>query len=287
MNKYAINIKIKIIDKRRNILIGLIYNKEKKRASELFKYILEWYKNNNIEVVTDMENINKNINFIMILGGDGTILGIAKKVFPLEIPIIGINLGRLGFLTSIEKDDIDKYLYKTLKKEDFIIENRIMLQLEIYRDKELLYSDIALNDVVLSRNYLEGMLGFKVGISNSHVDEFFADGYIISTPTGSTAYSLSAGGPILAPTMEAILLTPICPHTLYARPIVVDSKEEINVVLTTKGRESLIYVDGQRHYKLKENNALVIKKSDIATKTIRFSDRTFFEVLGEKIGKRK
>lgn len=268
-------------------MIGLIYNKEKKGASELFEYILEWYKNKNIEVAIKIEDVNKDIDFIMVLGGDGTILGTAKKVFPLEIPIIGINLGRLGFLTSIEKDNIDKYLHKTLKKEDFVIENRIMLNLEIYEKEKLLYKDIALNDVVLSRDYLEGMLGFKVEISNSYVDEFFADGYILSTPTGSTAYSLSAGGPILTPTMEAILLTPICPHTLYVRPIVVDSKEEIKVVLTMKDRESLISVDGQRHYKLKAGNTLIVKKSEISTKTIRFRDRTFFEVLGEKIGKRK
>ena len=287
MNKYTINIKIKLVRKRRNILIGLIYNKEKKGASELFEYILEWYKNKNIEVAIKIEDVNKDIDFIMVLGGDGTILGTAKKVFPLEIPIIGINLGRLGFLTSIEKDNIDKYLHKTLKKEDFVIENRIMLNLEIYEEEKLLYKDIALNDVVLSRDYLEGMLGFKVEISNSYVDEFFADGYILSTPTGSTAYSLSAGGPILTPTMEAILLTPVCPHTLYVRPIVVDSKEKIKVVLTMKDRESLISVDGQRHYKLKAGNTLIVKKSEISTKTIRFRDRTFFEVLGEKIGKRK
>lgn len=162
-----------------------------------------------------------------------------------------------------------------------------MLDLKIYLEGKVIHEDIALNDIVLSRNYLEGMLGFKVDISNSTVDEFFADGYIVATPTGSTAYSLSAGGPILTPTMDAILLTPICPHTLYARPLVINGEEEVEVTLTTKDRNSLISVDGQRHFTLSGDEKLVVTRSNIVTKTIRFKERTFFEVLGEKIGKRK
>ncbi|MCI0502070.1 MAG: NAD(+)/NADH kinase [Fusobacteria bacterium] len=268
-------------------MIALIYNKNKKGALELYNYIYEWYTTRGHEVITNIKSIDLSIDFVMVLGGDGTILGTAKEIYPLQIPIIGINLGRLGFLTSVEKENIDTYLAKTLDKNNYVIDERIMLDLEIYYDDKITYKDVALNDVVLSRNYLEGMLGFKVEISDTKVDEFFADGYIISTPTGSTAYSLSAGGPILTPTMEAILLTPVCPHTLYARPIVVDGSANIKITLTSVGRESIISVDGQRHYPLNNNSALVIRKSDVVTKTVRFNDRLFFEVLGEKIGKRK
>lgn len=268
-------------------MIGILYNKEKEGAFELYEYIKNWYLQNGKIVVTDINELTDDCEFLVVLGGDGTILSTASLIQPKVIPILGINLGRLGFLTSVEKQNIDIYLEKSLDSNNYTIEKRIMLDVEILNDGNVIYKDIALNDVVFSRNYLEGMLGFLLKVSEVEVDEFFADGYIISTPTGSTAYSLSAGGPILTPEMDVILLTPICPHTLYARPIVVNASEEIEAVLTSVGRKSIVTVDGQRHYKLDNKSSVKINRSDIITKTIRFKDRVFFKVLGDKIGKRK
>lgn len=268
-------------------MIGVIYNEEKEGALELFRYIVEWYEKHGKKVVTEISEMTDQCEFLVVLGGDGTILRTASLIKPLVIPLLGINLGRLGFLTSIEKENIDAYLLKSLDKDNYMIEDRIMLDLEIMDDGKCMYKDVALNDVVFSRNYLEGMLGFLLKVSDVIVDEFFADGYIISTPTGSTAYSLSAGGPILTPEMDVMLLTPVCPHTLYARPIVVNGTEEVSVILTSVGRNSIITVDGQRHYKLNDKSSVRVKKSSATTKTIRFKDRVFFNILGEKIGKRK
>ncbi|MDD2370742.1 MAG: NAD(+)/NADH kinase [Firmicutes bacterium] len=268
-------------------MIGIIYNEQKKGSKDLYDYIINWYKDKGKVVISKIEDLTEECEFIVVLGGDGTILRTANIIQPKTIPILGINLGRLGFLTSVEKENLDFYLEKSLDDDNYKIEKRIMLDVEILNNGEVIYKDIALNDVVFSRNYLEGMLGFLVKVSDVSVDEFFADGYIISTPTGSTAYSLSAGGPILTPEMDVILLTPICPHTLYARPIVVQGSEEIDVILISAGRKSIISVDGQRHYKLNNKSSVKIIKSKVITKTIRFKDRVFFKVLGDKIGKRK
>lgn len=268
-------------------MIGIVFNEDKKGALELFDYISKWYQNRGKVVITEIKELTEDCEFLVVLGGDGTILRTASLIQPKVIPILGINLGRLGFLTSVEKQNIDEYLEKSLNRNNYIIEERIMLDVEILNDGKIIYKDIALNDVVFSRNYLEGMLGFLIKVSEVDVDEFFADGYIISTPTGSTAYSLSAGGPILTPEMDVMLLTPICPHTLYARPIVVNASEEIEAILTSVGRKSIVTVDGQRHYKLNNKSSVKINRSKIITKTIRFKDRVFFKVLGDKIGKRK
>lgn len=268
-------------------MIGVIYNEDKKGSKEIFNHIVNWYKNKGLDVVTNLEEITEECEFLVVLGGDGTILRTANIIMPMIIPILGVNLGRLGFLTSIEMENIDIYLEKSLNPDNYTIENRIMFDVEVLNDNEVVYKDVSLNDVVFSRNYLEGMIGFTLKVSDVKVDEFFADGFIISTPTGSTAYSLSAGGPILTPEMDVILLTPICPHTLYARPIVVQGNEEISVDLNSVGRKSIVTVDGQRHYKLSNTSSVKVKKSSVRTKTIRFKDRLFFTVLGEKIGKRK
>ena len=268
-------------------MIAIIYNEEKKDAKRLFEHITAWYERRNIRVVSSIDDLDVQVEFLFVLGGDGTILRTAKRIYPKEIPIIGVNLGRLGFLTSIESTNIDHYLEQTLDRDSYTIEDRIMLDVEVLEDGKVVFRDVALNDIVLSRSSLEGMLAFTLKVSEARVDDYFADGFIISTPTGSTAYSLSAGGPILTPQMNAILLTPICAHTLYARPIVAEGSEMVEIILNSEGRENIITIDGQRRCNLYHKGRVCIRKSPIRTKTVRFKERVFFEVLGEKIGKRK
>lgn len=268
-------------------MIALTYNTEKEGAYELYQYILDWYHHHKVEVLGDLSLLHQGVDFLMVLGGDGTILKNARVYGEIGVPILGVNLGRLGFLTSIERENLERYLLQTLNPETYFIEERMMLEVSVFEEENLVFQDSGLNDVVLSRNQLEGMLGFELLVSETKVDEFFADGFILATPTGSTAYSLSAGGPILTPSMEAIVLTPICPHTLYARPMVVEGDETITILVRARGRNDLITVDGQRRYNLRKDSRIVVTKSLIKAKTVRFKDRLFFEVLGEKIGKRK
>ena len=268
-------------------MIALTYNGDKEGSKELYEYIKGWYRSKGIEVVDYPVGTKESLEFIMVLGGDGTILNVAKEVAAQEIPILGVNLGRLGFLTSIEKDSLDHYLLQSLNQDNYLVEKRIMLDVTVEENGQSVYEEVALNEVVLSRNQLEGMLGFEVEVSGTKVEEYFADGFIIATPTGSTAYSLSAGGPILTPRMKAMVLTPICPHTLYARPMVVDDAEQVVLRLSDPGREDLVTIDGQKRFLLTGISTISVRISELTARTIRFKDRPFFEVLGEKIGKRK
>ena len=268
-------------------MIALTYNPDKAGALELFQRILVWYESRGVKVLTKTEQLTGKEDFLMVLGGDGTILTSAKEQIQSKVPILGVNLGRLGFLTSLEEENLEAYLSLTLDKEAWTVEERLMLEVRVIQGGAEVYQDCALNDVVLSRNQLAGMLGFQLEVSGVKVDEFFADGFIVSTPTGSTAYSLSAGGPILTPRMEAIVLTPICAHTLYARPMVVDSAEEICIRLSLGSREDLLTLDGQHPLMITGDTEIYISRYREKARTVRFHDRPFFQVLGEKIGKRK
>ena len=268
-------------------MIALTYNRDKEGAKELFQKILGWYKTRGVEVLTQTEQLSGKEDFLMVLGGDGTILASAKEQIESKVPILGVNLGRLGFLTSLEEDSLETYLERSLDKDSWSVEERLMLQVRVFREGLEVYQDHALNDVVLSRNQLAGMLGFQLEVSGVKVDEFFADGFIVATPTGSTAYSLSAGGPILTPRMEVIVLTPICAHTLYARPMVIDGGEEVCIRLSLGSRRDLLTLDGLNPLTITGDTEIYISSYGKKARTVRFHDRPFFQVLGEKIGKRK
>lgn len=267
-------------------MIGIVWNSKKNGAELLVDYILKWFKKRNISILVNEDNIifAKKLNFIIVLGGDGTILHTVKRMYPHSIPMLGINLGNLGFLTAMEKNNIDYYLELVLSDDNYLVEKRMMLDVSIYKNNVCIWKDIALNDIVLSRHSLSRILNFCIEVSSNFVGNYYADGFIISTPTGSTAYSLSAGGPILTPQMKAFVLTPICAHTLYARPMVISAKEKIKLYLNGEFDENVVTIDGQRRTKLTKDEELLVETSEICAKIIRFKDRGFFEVLAEKIG---
>ena len=270
-------------------MIGIVCNNKKKESFELKKYIINYFKEKKINII--IKNIfsnKKTVNLIIVLGGDGTILSTIKKIYPNEIPILGINIGKLGFLSSIEKKELKKYLCKILSK-DYIVENRMILEIFItnkYGKK--IYNDIVLNEMVLIRNTISKILRCSLKISNKLIGKYYSDGLIVSTPTGSTAYSFSAGGPILTPEVDAILLTPICPHSLCMKSMVVNSNEIITIDQNNyNNKKNIIVLDGQRKFNLKYSDKIIIKKSLKNVKIIRFRDKNFFDILNKKIFKIK
>jgi NAD+ kinase len=227
------------------------------------------------------EDIPGNSDIIIAFGGDGTILGVARLVGDLGVPIIGVNLGGLDFITELAKDEVDS-IVDMIFSEKCCFEERIMLLADVYRGKKQLLHQIALNDVVLNKSALSRMFELDININNQYVTTFRADGLIISSPTGSTAHSLSAGGPILYPTLESFLVTPICPHTLTSRPIVLPDTFILNLSIKN-GDDVYLTIDGQVGHPLKVKDRIRVKKADYKTKFLVLHDRDYFQLLRSKL----
>lgn len=219
---------------------------------------------------------------LLILGGDGTILHAARLAAERSIPILGVNMGGLGFLTEVRLDD----LYASLDRvfaNDFVLDERLMLQIHVHRHGETVARGIALNDVVISKGTLARMIELKIAIQGQFVTNLRADGLIVGTPTGSTAYSLSAGGPIINPAVQSLILTPISPHTLTHRPLIVPGNVEIEVTLTSRDDGAMATLDGQVGIAMTQGDTVVIQASEHRTKLIRFPESHYYEVLREKL----
>ena len=269
--------------------IGIVCNTLKDGSLALKREIKIWYEEHQAEVIEEAKRLHQQrdeLDFIIVIGGDGTILSAAGRLYPTPTPLLGINAGRLGFLTAMEKNELIPYFEKTLQK-DYKVEHRMMLWVEVRRKEEIIWQQTALNDVVLSRGSLSRILGFNLKVSDHLIGDLYADGFIVATPTGSTAYSLSAGGPILTPQMQAFVLTPICPHTLNVRPMVVSASEDVKIALNEDYDENIVTIDGQRRSRLAMGDELYVRKAEENANIIRFDDRSFFQILGEKIGYQK
>ena len=224
-------------------------------------------------------------DILVAFGGDGTLLSLARRSYHHDKPILGINAGNLGFLTDIQLDEIESFVDKLFTGE-YRIDHRMVLEVELHSatgTKNL----IALNDVVLSRPSIEGMINVDAYVTSKnasmdkkHLNRYRGDGLIISTPTGSTAYNLSAGGPIVFPLTEALILTPICPHSLTERPMVLPADFDVSF---TSEDETIIVVDGQDIYNLKFFDSLSIKIASRATRMIHREERNYFDVLKQKL----
>jgi NAD+ kinase len=216
---------------------------------------------------------------LIVLGGDGTLLSMARTVGDLGIPIVGVNLGDLGFLTATTLDEMLPALDALLRGE-MVIEERMMLATRVYRDGHAVGEWLALNDAVITKAAMSRIINLSVSIEGQHAILYRADGLIVSTPTGSTAYSLSAGGPILYPTADGIVITPICSHTLTNRPIVVPGSHHVEITLQTP-QEVMLTVDGQVGFGLREHDVVEVGRAPAAMRLVRFKD--FFSVLRTKL----
>lgn len=227
------------------------------------------------------------IECLLVLGGDGTLIQAARDFVGKNIPLIGINLGTLGFLTSVEKEDITTCL-DALIADEYSIENRIMLEGKVYHEDKLIKQSVALNDIIITRSGFSRLVEVKLFINEKLVDIYNGDGMIISTPTGSTGYNLSAGGPVVFPETELILATPICPHSLSARSIVVSAKDKITMEMglrkKTQREEAIVTYDGQTAIELSPFDRVEIRKADVLVQTIKVNGASFYEILRSKIG---
>lgn len=218
---------------------------------------------------------------VIVLGGDGALLATARFLATVDVPILGVNMGYLGFMTEIEVVDLE-FAVGRLIRDEFTLEERMMLAAAARRQGREEGGFLALNDVVITHRHFTRMVRLKAFVGGQSVGTYRADGLIVATPTGSTAYSLSAGGPILHPRLSAIVLTPICPHSLQARSLVIGPEEEVKVLVTGPS-EVLLTVDGQFGCELGQEDEVVIRRAEHATRLIKLKGRSFYEILRTRL----
>ncbi len=276
---------------------GIIVNEEKDKGLNVTKKIVNYLNEKDIDVyladeiigiLSKSEKIHslcepyQELNMFLSLGGDGTMLKAARLASPYKIPVCGINLGGLGFLTQIGLQEIDTYLPYILNN-NYQIEERMMLSGFIMRDGKKKGDFYCLNDIVVAKKLFARLIDLDMYINEEYVIQYAADGLIVSTSTGSTAYSLSAGGPIIYPALKNIIITPICPHTLSARALVVHHKDIIKLIIRSKSQEVMLTVDGQEGFTLKENDIILVQESKNKTQLVTFPGKSFFAILRKKL----
>lgn len=221
-------------------------------------------------------------DMVVVLGGDGTLISAARLIGERETPILGVNLGSLGFLTEITLAELYPALERCLRG-DFRVSERMMLTAVVERGGEEVSSHQVLNDVVINKGALARIVDLETMVDSFYLTTFKSDGLIISSPTGSTGYSLAAGGPIVHPVLECLLITPICPHTLTNRPIVVDAGAEITITLKSVNEDVFLTLDGQVGMELKYDDTIRIRRAAYRTKLIMSRSKDYFEVLRTKL----
>jgi len=272
--------------------VGFVIKPHAPDIEKILDELIKYFKERKIEYLLEDEAARKlkektgipreklpdKVDLVIVLGGDGTLLSIAHLAAQKDVPVLGVNLGSLGFLTEVPLDEMYLTLDSFLGGEEKIISPRRMLEASF---KGRIY--YCLNDVVINKGALARMIQCAIWIDDKEIATLRADGLIISTPTGSTAYSLAAGGPIIQPYIPAIIIAPICPHTLSFRPMVISSDSRIKVQLLT-GEEAYLTLDGQRGDSLAENDEVEVKRSDLELRLISSPKRNYFDLVHEKLG---
>ena len=223
----------------------------------------------------------QNASVVVCFGGDGTILHMAKAATRHGIPILGVNIGTMGFMAELESSELDQLA--RLADDNYRIDKRLMLDVTVHRDRDIIFPDICLNDAAITKGAIARIVHLDVKCDNSMAMELGGDGVIVSTPTGSTAYSLSAGGPIVEPDASSILITPICAHDVAARSLVVSEKRTITVEMSENARRNaFLSVDGGKALRMNIGDVATIRKSPLVTKLVRLKNRSFYDVINMK-----
>jgi len=234
-----------------------------------------------VRSVEDQE-LAESVDLILVLGGDGTMIATARIIGDHDVPVLGVNYGGLGYLAEFRIEELYTGL-ESILSDNYRLDRRVMLRVDLQRGDSLITKNRVLNDVVINKSALARIIEIEAFLNNQFVNSFRADGLIISTPTGSTAYNLSAGGPVIFPSMNAILITPICPFTLSNRPIVVPDDAVIELRLKTDFEEVALTLDGQVGVPLKVEDRVVIRKSQTTFNIVQPSNRNYFDVLRDKL----
>jgi NAD+ kinase len=275
--------------------IGILCKLSRKEPQDILRELLPWLGERGCEVYVDQDTASRLniegydrqdipalVEAVLVLGGDGTMLSVNRLVAQAGIPVLGINLGSLGFLTEVNKEEIYTAVEEMLSGR-CVLEERLMLKTTLRRGGEVIDQVSVLNDVVINKGALARIIDLEVSVDQSYVTTYKADGLIISTPTGSTAYSLSAGGPILYPTLENIVLTPICSHTLTNRPIVLSDKVSIAIKLRSSSEDVFLTLDGQVGCALKTDDVIEVVKADYKARLLVAGGTRYFDVLRKKL----
>ncbi|OPX86558.1 MAG: putative inorganic polyphosphate/ATP-NAD kinase [Pelotomaculum sp. PtaB.Bin104] len=277
--------------------IGLVVNLKKKGVVCLVGEIVRWLEGRGCKVLveeaaagaiglarlgTAQNCLVEQAECVIVFGGDGTLLSTTRKVASAEIPIIGVNLGHLGFLTEVDLPEVLPALEKLLSG-NYIIDERMMLEAQVYREGQVVEQFVGLNDAVISKGAFARLIMLETYVNEQYVNTYPADGLIIASPTGSTAYSLSAGGPLVTPDLDLMLITPICPHSLWARPLVVAPESVTKVVVLSSHGEVKLTMDGQHGFQLQQHDQVILKRATNKAKFIRLQGRGFFDVLRKKL----
>jgi len=235
---------------------------------------------------TNSDHIPEDVDCVLVLGGDGTLLQAARDTIDRNLPLLGVNLGTLGYLAEVERGNLEAALAQVIRDE-FTIEERMMLNGRIQKDGEWLSDEYALNDIALTRKGPLQIIHFDITVNGQFLKEYGADGILVATPTGSTGYNMSAGGPIVEPGARILLMTPICPHTLHSRSIVLSSEDEIGISVGANrdGRKQIVEVafDGGHQVELTIGDRICIKRSEKVTRIIKLNKVSFLEVLHKKM----
>lgn len=283
-------------DKLKLEKVAIVAKLHAKEVSSVVRTLVKWLGERGIETFLEaslaakmrsgpsftLDTIPRDLSLVIVLGGDGTLLSVARAMGPKQTPILGVNLGSLGFLTDVALQD----LYATLESVlggNATIDSRMMLRAELLRKGETLASEIVLNDVVITKGAIARIIELGVEIDQQFVALVRADGLIVSSPTGSTAYSLAAGGPILHPNLDAMILTPICPHTLTHRPVVVSSEAKIELTLRGDFEEVYVTFDGQTSQPMQPGDVVRVRQSRNQVKLVSPPGKNYFQVLRHKL----
>ena len=274
--------------------VGLVAKYHEPKAAQMVRWLIPWLKKRGMKVCVETGTVRRGArsctkkemaaeaDLIISLGGDGTLLNIAPLVVRPEVPILGVNLGGLGFITEVAVGELESVLRKTLDG-DYEVEKRMTLEVRVISKKGRTRKFRILNDAVIAKGARSRIIDLETYVGEDYLCTYRADGLIISTPTGSTAYSLAAAGPILEPTLGAIVLAPICPHTLTNRPIVVPSNAAIRVTLRSFGDTVFFSPDGQKGVRLHNGDKLEARDYGMPVSLIKLPSRSYYEILREKL----
>ena len=277
------------------LTIAVFPNTNKPEAPAVLQRILSFYADKDVRVImpveearffqhagygiTDIENVPTDI--ALSIGGDGTLLGVCRRYSHHAVPVCGINIGTLGFMADIELHELETKLQKLLDG-DFHIEHRLLLAGSVRSGGKERFLGHAINDIVV-KGGVARMLHLGLTINESHLLDCKADGIIISSPTGSTAYSLSAGGPIVNPNVRALIVTPICAHTFNIRPLIIQEDDTVHVAIASIPQDTIITFDGQVCYRLLPGDEVIVKKSEAQAEIIKFEDKDYYQILRTKL----
>lgn len=266
--------------------VGIVVKPENRQGEKVLEDLLRWLKEKGRQASRirspEKQKTLPPVDVIIVLGGDGTLLSAARLVEGTDIPILGVNLGNMGFLTEVTLDELYPVLNDVLNQK-FKIDDRLVLRSAVRRASKVYSQPAALNDVVINNGTLPKMIRMEIYANGQFVTHLRSDGLIVSSPTGSTAYSLSAGGPILHPSLNAIILTPISPHMLTNRPIVISDREKVEVVMQTSESGPTVTSDGQVSFPLRKGDVVEITESEKRLKLIISPQRNYYQILREKL----